>query len=86
MPIYYSNEVINESHVVLLKLTWTHISQNTSPVFLQSKNTLKPEDFPYENTLDWFGKLFYRRFFDIHPVRFVEWSILLNILLFHFEC
>jgi hypothetical protein len=68
MPVYFTNDTIREEHAMILKSTWLHISQNTAPLFHKSKIILSAEDFPYENAMDWFGKIFYRRLFDIHPV------------------
>jgi hypothetical protein len=68
MPIYYTNQPLTEKHANSLSSTWTHIIQNSSPIFIKSKNSFSNEEFPFESTIDWFGKIFYQRLFDIHPV------------------
>jgi hypothetical protein len=68
LPVYYSDSPIEDEDVTLARSAWDLVHQPTVPLYTQYKNT---EDyyFPFRSPYQWFVKSFFRRFFDIHPVR-----------------
>lgn len=66
MPVYFVNEAqVTRSDVEIASLSWKLILNDAATPFIQAKEAGVCK---YQSSLEWFGDLFYERFFDVYPL------------------
>ena len=68
-PVYYVSSKPSANELNLAQASWEMIKKSTSPIYMQKKAENCLNSFPFNNCKEWFSDLFYKRLFDVHPVR-----------------